>query len=57
MKLKSFPQAAKTMESAVRTDPANPLVRLYLATAYEKLRDWCRAVQTYRGAVDMRSRI
>ncbi|PYV86009.1 MAG: hypothetical protein DMG05_21130 [Acidobacteria bacterium] len=53
MKLKSFGQAAKAMEGAVRTDPANPLARLYLATAYEKLRDWRRAVQTYRGAVEI----
>jgi choline-sulfatase len=53
MKSNSFAQAARAMESAVNTDPANPLARLYLATAYEKLRDWRRAIQTYRGAVEI----
>jgi len=53
MKLNSFAQAAKTMEGAVLTDPANPLARLYLATAYEKLKDWRHAIQTYRGAIEI----
>jgi len=53
MKAKSFGQAARVMEAAVRTDPANPLARLYLATTYEKLRDWRRAIETYRGAVEI----
>jgi choline-sulfatase len=53
MKAKSFPAAARAMEGAVRSDPANPLVRLYLATVYEKLRDWRRAIETYQGAVEI----
>ena len=53
MKAKSFAQAARAMEGAVKKDPANPLARLYLATAYEKLSDWHRAIETYRGAVEI----
>jgi choline-sulfatase len=53
MKSNSFAQAARAMESAVNTDPANPLARLYLATAYEKLKDWRHAIQTYRGAIEI----
>lgn len=53
MKVKDFRNAARAMEGAVRTDPANPLARLYLAKCYESLRDWRRAVVTYRGAVEI----
>lgn len=53
MKVKGFAQAARAMEAAVKKDPANPLARLYLATAYEKQRDWRRAIETYRGAVEI----
>jgi tetratricopeptide (TPR) repeat protein len=53
MKTKSFAQAAKAMEEAVGIDPANPLARLYLATAYERQKDWRRVIQTYRGAVEI----
>ncbi len=53
MEAKAYAQAARVMDAAVRTDPANPLARLYLATAYEKLRDWHRAIETYRGAVEI----
>jgi arylsulfatase A-like enzyme/Tfp pilus assembly protein PilF len=53
MKGKSFAPAARTMEAALRADSANPLARLYLATAYEKMRDWRRAIESYRGAVEI----
>jgi tetratricopeptide (TPR) repeat protein len=53
MKAKAYAKAARAMERAVRSDSANPLARLYLATAYEKLRDWRRAIETYRGAVEI----
>ncbi len=53
MKSHAFAQAARAMEGAVRSDSANPVARLYLATAYEKLRDWKRAIEIYRGAVDI----
>lgn len=53
MKVKAFLQAARAMEAAVKKDPANPLARLYLATAYEKARDWRRAIEIYRGAVEI----
>src|SRR5206468_8265781 len=53
MKAKSFGQAARVMELAVQTDRTNPLARLYLATAQEKLRDWRQAIKTYQGAVEI----
>jgi len=53
MKRKALAQAARAMAAAVKKDPANPLARLYLATAYEKQRDWRRAIETYRGAVEI----
>jgi len=53
MKVKAFAQAERAMEAAVRADPANPLARLYLATAYEKLRDWRHAIEIYNGAVEI----
>lgn len=53
MKAKAFAAAAHAMEAAVRGDSANPLARMYLATAYEKMRDWQHAIQTYRGAEEI----
>jgi Flp pilus assembly protein TadD len=53
MKAKSFGQAARVMELAVQTDRTNPLARLYLATAQEKLRDWRQAIKTYQGAIEI----
>jgi choline-sulfatase len=53
MKSKAYAQAARAMDAAVKNDAANPLARLYLATAYEKMRDWRRAIETYRGAVEI----
>jgi len=53
MKAKAFAQGARVMEAAVRADQANPLARLYLAKAYERMRDWPRAVETYRGATEI----
>ena len=53
MKAKSFGQAVRAMEAAVRADQANPLARLYLATAQEKLKDWRQAIKTYQEAVEI----
>ena len=53
MKKKSYIQAAHVMEGAVRSDPSNPLARFYLATAQEKLGDWRRAIEIYRGTVKL----
>jgi len=53
MKVKAFAPAARVMEAALRADSANPLARMYLATAYEKMRDWRHAIETYRGAVEI----
>ena len=52
MKLRAYAQAARAVEAAVRNDPTNPLVRLYLAASYEKMRDWRRAIGVYRGALE-----
>ena len=53
MKAQAFTQAASVMEAAVRADAANPLARLYLARAYERMRDWRRAIATYRSGVEI----
>ncbi|MFB3921933.1 MAG: sulfatase-like hydrolase/transferase [Terriglobia bacterium] len=53
MKVGAFAQAARVMDAAVKKDATNPLARLYLATAYERMRDWRRAIETYRGAVEI----
>ena len=53
MKANAYSQAAQAMEVAVRNDSSNPLARLYLATAYEKQQDWPRAIEVYRGAVEI----
>ncbi len=48
----NYRQAARVMERALRTDSANPLLRIYLGRAYEILHDWQGAIRTYRGAVE-----
>ncbi len=53
MKAQAYAQAARVMEAAIPADPANPLARLYLGRAYERMRDWPRAIATYRGAIDI----
>jgi choline-sulfatase len=52
MKAKAYIQAARAMEEAVRTDRTNPLIRLYLAMAQEKLGNWRRVIETYRSAIE-----
>jgi choline-sulfatase len=52
-KEKSYAQAARIMEKAVRMDPENPLARLCLGRAQEKLENWSKAIETYRGAVEL----
>jgi arylsulfatase A-like enzyme/Flp pilus assembly protein TadD len=53
MKQKSYVQAARVMETAVHSDPSNPLARLYLATAQENLGKWQAAIDTYRGTIQV----
>jgi len=53
MKVKAYGQAAGVMEAALRTDASNPTARIYLANAYERQRNWKRAIDTYLGAVQM----
>jgi arylsulfatase A-like enzyme/Tfp pilus assembly protein PilF len=52
MKRKAYGQAARVMEAALRSDPSNPTARIYLATAYERQRDWRHAIQTYQAAME-----
>lgn len=53
MRKRSYAQAARTIETAVRSDPPNPLARFYLATAQEKLGDWRAAIDIYRGTIEI----
>lgn len=52
MKVKAFAQAARVMEAALRADASNPTARIYLASTYEKQRDWRRAIETYQAAIE-----
>ncbi len=51
LKAKEYAKAARAMEAAVRADPGNPTARVYLASAYEKQRDWKHAIATYEDAI------
>jgi choline-sulfatase len=50
----SYARAAQLMEQALKRDPTNPLGLLYLATAFEKMGRYQRAVQVYEHAIDLR---
>lgn len=49
---KAYAHATELMEKGLRRDPQNPTSHLFLATAYEKMRDFTRAVQVYQHAID-----
>jgi choline-sulfatase len=51
---KAYARAAQLMERALTLDPANPLSHVYLATAFEKLGQFQRAVGVYQQAIDLR---
>ncbi|MGH9327510.1 MAG: sulfatase-like hydrolase/transferase [Terriglobia bacterium] len=46
-------QAAALMERALRRDPTNPAVHLYLATALEQTGNYQRAILVYKHAIKM----
>jgi choline-sulfatase len=49
---KAYGPAAQLMEEGLKRDPQNPASHLFLATAYEKMQDFPRAVQIYQRAID-----
>jgi choline-sulfatase len=51
MKAKAFAQAARTIAAALGDDPGNPTARVFLATAYERQRDWKDAIAVYEAAL------
>ncbi len=51
---RAYPRAAQLMEDGLKRDPTNPLGMLYLATAFEKMGNWRRAVQVYQHAIDLK---
>jgi choline-sulfatase len=53
MNAKQYVRAAQLMQASLQQDPRNPLCMIYLATSYEKLGQYPRAVEVYRRAVDM----
>ncbi len=49
---KAFGRAAQLMEEGLQRDPQNPTSHLFLATAYEKSKNYARAIQVYQNAID-----
>jgi choline-sulfatase len=49
----SYSRAASVMEKALRRNPTNPAVHLYLATALELTGEYQRAIQVYEHAIKM----
>ncbi len=52
LKTKSFGQAARLLQNTLRTDPGNPMVRLYLGITQERQGSWRQAIETYRSAIE-----
>ncbi len=50
---KAYARAAELMTQGLKRDPSNPLGLIYLATAFEKMGRYERAVQVYQRAVDL----
>jgi choline-sulfatase len=51
---KDYPRLATLMEQGLRLDPGNPRCHLYLATAYEQMGQYRRAIQVFQHALDNR---
>jgi len=49
---KDFSRAAQLMAEGLKRDPANPLGMIYLATAFEKMGNYPRAIQVYQQAIE-----
>jgi arylsulfatase A-like enzyme/Flp pilus assembly protein TadD len=50
----SFHRAAEVMEKALRRDPTNPAVHLYLGTALELTGEYQSAIRVYQHAISMK---
>jgi arylsulfatase A-like enzyme/Tfp pilus assembly protein PilF len=53
---KNYARVAKLMEEGLRLDPTNPRGHLYLATAYEQMGQYQRAIDVLQHAVDVKVR-
>lgn len=51
---KDYARAARLMEQGWRLDPANPRCHIYLATAYEQMGQYQRAIQVFQHALDVK---
>ena len=51
---KEYTRVAKLMEQALRLDPTNPRGHMYLATAYEQMGQYQRAIQVFQHAFDVK---
>jgi choline-sulfatase len=51
---KEYPRVARLMELGYRLDPTNPRGHIYLATAYEQMGQYERAIQVLQHALDVK---
>jgi tetratricopeptide (TPR) repeat protein len=51
---KDYPRVARLMEQGYRLDPSNPRGHIYLATAYEQMGQYQRAIQVLQHALDVK---
>jgi arylsulfatase A-like enzyme/Flp pilus assembly protein TadD len=51
---KDYTRVARLMEQALRLDPTNPRGHMYLATAYEQMGQYQRAIQVFQHAFDVK---
>ena len=51
---KEYARAARLMEQGYRLDPTNPRCHIYLATAYEQMGQYQRAIQVLQHALDVK---
>ncbi|MGH9432567.1 MAG: sulfatase-like hydrolase/transferase [Terriglobia bacterium] len=49
-----YARAARLMQRGLKMDPTNPLAHVYLATAYEGMGDYQRAIHVYQQALSMK---
>ena len=51
---KDYPRVARLMEQGYRLDPTNPRGHIYLATAYEQMGQYPRAIRVLQHALDVK---
>jgi len=51
---KAYRPAAKLMQQALERDPTNPLSMIYLASSFEKMGDYPRAIEIYKHALALK---